>query len=279
MKPTMKNDIAKAYENYVEAVFQVGIDLNFWSSFLKTYVEKFQKENIEAREIFSSLFGAYDIDISSNSEFLKIYEKSKTISSDDLGEYRVNFFSWVINSGLVKVYIAIELALIQTIWDKDFSNLPNPAVRKKNADAIQRKIREKLCENSKSGETKNNRHIIEYLSLNSSEYQSFLSKPIRIDLTTTWANFFELVSILRNIVSHVNSKIDTDILNEIRSKATDIFERHFTIVLDPQGELHLMAVQDQIGDFLNLINDFTLNTIKIARNETSFDFLKMNKTY
>ena len=272
----MKNDISKAYQNYVEAVFQVDIDLKFWNEFLKASVEKFQKENIIAREIFSSLFGAYDIDISTNSGFLKIYEKSKTISSDNLEEYRVNFFSWVINSGLIKIYITLELALIQTIWDKNFSDMPNPAIKKKNSDAIQRKIRDYLKENSKSSETKNNRHILEYLSLKSPDYQVFLSKPIRIDLTTTWADFFELVSILRNIVSHVGSKIDTDILNEIRSKAKDIFERHFTIELNSQGEQHLMAVQDQIENFLNILNDFTLNTIKITRNETSFDFLKMN---
>lgn len=273
------SDISKSYENYVETVFQVGIDLKFWNSFLKTSVEKFQQENIETRELFSSLFGAYDIDINSNSGFLKIHEKTKSINSDDLEKYREDFFSWVINGGLVKVYIAVELVLIQTIWDMDFSNAQNPALRKKNADLIQRKIRETLKQKSKSDESKNNRHLVEYLSLNSSKYQAFLSKPIRIDLKTTWAEFYELFSILRNIFSHIGSKVDNDILNEIRSKAKDIFERHFTIIEDTQGEKHLFAVQDQIGNFLDLINDFTLNTVKIIRNESSFEFLKMKKTY
>ncbi len=279
MEPKLKNDITKAYRDYVEAVFQVDIDLNFWNRFLQTSVRKFQEENIEAREMFSSLFSAYDIDVSSNSGYLKIYEKSKSIGSAELEEYSVNFFSWVINSGIVKVYVAVEIALIQTIWDNDFSTLPNPTARKKNMDKIQQKIQDKLKENSKSVETKNNRYLVEYLSLNSIEYQAFLAKPIRIDLTTTWKDFFELVSILRNIVSHVGSKVNNDLLNELRSKAKDIFERHFIIVTDEQNEQHLMVVQGQIGNFLNLINDFTLNTIKIARKETNFDFLKMNKTY
>ena len=279
MEPKLKNDITKAYHDYVEAVFQVGIDLKFWNRFLQTSVRKFQAENIEAREIVSSLFGAYDIDVSSDSGYLKIYDKSKSIGSAELEAYRVKFFSWVINGGIVRVYVAIEIVLIQTIWDNYFSTLPNPTASKKNTDTIQRKIREKLKEKSRSGETKNNRHLVEYLSLNSIEYQKFLAKPIRIDLTTTWKDFFELVSILRNIVSHVGSKVNNDLLNEIRSKAKDIFERHFIIIMDGQNEQHLMAVQDQIGNFLNLINDFTLNTIKIARKETNFDFLKMNKTY
>jgi hypothetical protein len=161
----------------------------------------------------------------------------------------------------------------------DFINLPNPALRKRNTDLIQRKIREILRQESKSNETKNNRHLVQYLSLNSPEYQAFLSRPIRIDLETTWTEFYELFSILRNIFSHVGSKVDNDTLNEIRSKAKDIFERHFTIIEDKQGEKHLFAVQDQVGNFLNLINDFTLNTVKIVRNESNFEFLKMKKNY
>lgn len=86
------SDTSKSYENYVETVFQVGIDLIFWNRFLKTSVANFQKENIQGREIFRSLFGAYDIDINSNSGFLKIHEKSKSINSDDIEKYREDFF-------------------------------------------------------------------------------------------------------------------------------------------------------------------------------------------
>ena len=142
----------------------------------------------------------------------------------------------------------------------DFSSLPNPSLRKKNTDLIQREIRETLKQMTKNDESKNNRHLIEYLSINSYDYQAFLSRPIRIDLKTTWAEFYELFSILRNIFSHIGSKVDNDILNEIRSKAKDVFERHFTIIEDSQGEKHLFAVQDQVVNFLNLVNDFTLNT-------------------
>lgn len=272
-------DISKAYENYVETVFQVGIDLTFWNHFLKTSVEKFQQENIDTREIFSSLFAAYDIDLNSNSELLKIHEKSKSISSKDLEKYREDFFSWVINGGIVKVYIAVETVLIQTIWDVDFSCHADPALRKKNGDSIQREIRKKLKKSTKSNETKNNRHLIEYLSLNSIDYQTFLSRPIRVDLNTTWAEFYELFSILRNIFSHIGSKLDDDILNEIRSKAKDIFERHFIVIKGSQGEKHLFAVPEQVGNLLDLVNDFTLNTVKIIRNESDFEFLKMKKTY
>ncbi|MFP4339828.1 MAG: hypothetical protein ACLFQO_05280 [Cyclobacteriaceae bacterium] len=140
--------ISKSYEQYIETVFQVKIDLEFWNRFLKTSVANFQKENIQGREIFNSLFGAYDIDINSNSGFLKVYNKSKSISSDDLEEYREDFFSWVINGGLVKVYIAVEIVLLESIWDRDFSDLPNPVLRKKNMSALQKKIEEKLRDNS-----------------------------------------------------------------------------------------------------------------------------------
>jgi hypothetical protein len=271
----MLNNISKAYEDYIETVFQMGIDYNFWSPFLKSSVEKFQKENNGQEGLIKSLFGAYDIDIKSNSGLLKIYEKVKSISCDDLNNRRVNLLTKVINNDLVRIYIAVEEALIQTIWDKDFPNFPNPDKNKKNIVKIQTKIRETLRHNSESDETKNNRHLIKYLSLNSPEYQAFLSRPIRTDLSTNWANFYELISILRNIISHTGSKVNNDTLNEIRSKANDIFERHFTIFKDSNGGNQIIAYEERIPNLLNIINDFTLNTIKIARGESSFEFLKM----
>lgn len=266
-------------DNYIETVFKLGVDLKFWNKFLKGSVENFQKENVEARDIFSSLFGVFDIDINSNSGLLKIYENSKTISSSDLEEYRVDFFSWVINSGIVQVYIAVEVLLIQTIWERDFETMLNPITSKKNMNLIRKKIKEKLIENSKKYDTKNNNHLIDYLLLCSPDYNVFLNSPIRLDLVTTWKEFYRLFSILRNIFSHVGNKIQNDTINEIRTNAKDIFDRHFSIIKNSQGDKQLIADQGKFVDFLGHINEFALNTVKIARQEPNFNFLKMIQPY
>ena len=78
------------------------------------------------------------------------------------------------------------------------------------------------------------------------------------------------VLILRNIVSHIGSKVSADLLNEIKGSAKDIFERHFTIEEDNFGFNHFNANQEQFGNFLNLVNDYTLNTLKIILNKKRF---------
>jgi hypothetical protein len=271
----LKYDVSEAYQGYIGVVFQIDIDLQFWNNFLKYSISTYQEKEASRREIFSSLFGAYDIDVNNDTGYLKLHKESRTINIPELQEYREQFFGWVINSSIVKIYVAIETVLTQTIWVTYYPSNPNPQEKNKNAERLMKEIRTSLRTAGHNDETKNNHHIIEFLTLKSTEYEKFLKKPIRVDLKTTWRDFFELVSILRNIVSHVGSKIEPDTLNEIKSKAKDIFERHFDNKEDEYGELHLVAVQAQIGNFINLMNDFTLNTLKIVRNERDFRFLNM----
>ena len=257
-------------------MFQVGIDLQFWNRFLKSSITKYQETETKPREILTSLFGSYDIDLSSNSGFLKVYDKPKSINTEDLQEIRENFFSWVINCSIVKTYIAVESAFMKVIWIKYFAELENPLDSKKKFDKLTKSIISSLKEAGIKRDTKNNRHIVEFLKWKSKDYNKFLVQPIRIDLTTNWSNFFELLSILRNIVSHIGSKVSMDLLNEIKGSAKDIFERHFTIDQDNFGFKHFHANQEQFGNFLNLVNDYTLNSLKIILNEKDFNFLKMN---
>lgn len=271
----MNSSIKKSYSEYIEVMFQVGIDLQFWNGFLKNSITKYQEMETTPREIFSSLFGAYDIDLSSNNGFLKIYNESKSINSHELQEIRERFFSWVINCSIVKTYIAVETVFIQTIWFTYFQDLNNPYDSKKNFDKLSNAIKHSLKDAGIKNDTKNNRHIIEFLKCKSNDYNDFLKQSPRIDLKTDWSNFFELLSILRNIVSHIGSKVSIDLLNEIKGSAKDIFERYFTVIEDKFGFKHFNANQEQFGNFLNLVNDYTLNTLKIIQNEKDFSFLRM----
>ncbi|NOZ47880.1 MAG: hypothetical protein GXO79_14050 [Chlorobi bacterium] len=271
----MNSNIEKSFSEYIEIMFQVGIDLQFWNRFLNNCISKYQETETTPREIFTSLFGAFNIDLSSNIGFIKIYKESKSINTSELQEIREKFFSWVINCSIVKTYIAVETAFTQTIWVTYFSDLNNPLDSRKNYDKLSNAIKSSLKDAGIKNDTKNNRHIIEFLKLKSYDYNEFLKQPIRSGLNTDWSNFFELLSILRNIVSHIGSKVSLDLLNEIKGNAKDIFERHFTLEQDKFGFKHFNANQEQFGNFLNLVNDYTLNTLKIILKEKDFNFLRM----
>ncbi len=271
----MNSTLRKSYAEYIEVMFQVGVDLQFWNGFLKNSIVKYQKYETLPRKIYSSLFSAYEIDLSSNNGFLKIYNESKSVNTVELQEIREKFFSWVINCSIVRIYIAIETAFIQTIWVTYFAELNNPLDSKHNLERLSNGIKNSLKEAGKKNDTKNNRHIIEFLELKSTDYKRFIKQPIRTDLKTDWSQFFELLSILRNIVSHTGTKVSDDLLNEIKGNAKDIFERYFNLVKDKHGFNHINANQEQFGNFLNLTNDYTLNSLKIIRNEKDFNFLKM----
>ena len=271
----MNSSLSQAYSEYIEVMFQVGVDLQFWNKFINNSVSEFQQKETSPRELFSSLFGVYDIDLKSNKGYLKIYNETKSINTSELNEIREKFFSWVVNCSIVRTYIAIETAFIQTIWVTYFPELNNPLDSKKSYDKLLKAIKETLKESGKDSDTKNNRHLIEFFKLQSDEFRMFLLQPIRCDLKTDWSQFFELLSILRNIVSHIGTRVSKDLLNEIKGIAKDIFERHFNIVTDKNEFLHLEAIQDQFTNFLNLINDYTLNSLKIVRNEINFSFIEM----
>jgi hypothetical protein len=109
----LKYDVSEAYQSYIRVVFQIGIDLQFWNNFLKYSISPYQEEEASMKEIFSSLFGAYDIDVNNDTGYLKLHKESRTINIPELQEYREQFFGWVINSSIVKIYIAIETVLTQ----------------------------------------------------------------------------------------------------------------------------------------------------------------------
>ncbi|MEB0277193.1 hypothetical protein [Mucilaginibacter sp. 10B2] len=102
-----------------------------------------------------------------------------------------------------------------------------------------------------------------------------MESPLNIDLATTWGNFFEMISVLRNIIAHQGTIINNDTLNEIKSKAKDIFLRHFEVVKDEFKDNHLQPKEIEFSDFINIVNTFALNTVKFTASKSDFGFLNM----
>lgn len=268
-------DILAAFEIYKDAVFGVDADLRFWQSFLKLSIDEYKNKSSRPDEVFSAIFPAYDIDPSTNAGRLKTHKKVLSIKTLDLDKHSQDFFAWVTNLSILKTYNALEVFLLQAIHLKYFPNHKNPIEGKKAVEQINREIKVYLTTQNINSDTKNNRHIIQFLKQQATDITSFLKLPIRIDLTTNWENFFELISILRNVIAHQGTIVSADTHNEIKSKAKDIFQRHFALSKDDNDYMNLHPLADQFLNFTSLYNDFAVNTVKLMYNENDLTMFKM----
>jgi hypothetical protein len=75
------------------------------------------------------------------------------------------------------------------------------------------------------------------------------------------------------MVAHHGTILTPDAYNEIKSKARDIFDRHFELLKDKSGYNNLRPKPDQFLDLISLFNDFTVNVIKLLYNQSDLTFL------
>ncbi|TFF37228.1 hypothetical protein [Mucilaginibacter psychrotolerans] len=270
-----KSEIVVAFEKYKTIIFNVDVDLNFWTGFVSTSIVNFQQRTDIGDEIYEAGFAVYDWDIPMAAGYLKMNPLTRMIRKSELDQQRLNFFAWIRNLAVLKSYNALELLLIDALWIIYFPAEKAPSSSKKAADNIQNKIKEQLSLFGLPIDSKNNRHLIEFLKHKVPDYSRYLNSPLNIDLTTTWGNYFEMISVLRNIIAHQGTIINTDTLNEIKSKAKDIFQRHFKVVKDDFNDNHLQPKEIAFSHFVSIINTFALNTIKFASGEVDFGFLNM----
>jgi hypothetical protein len=264
-----------AFKRYKDVIFNVDVDLNFWSDFLKNATVKYQERPDYQEEIYSAGFAVYDWDIANKNGLLKMSPYTRSLMKNELESERLTFFYWIRNLALLKSYNALELLIIQSLWISHFPHGKNPIINKKSSDILQKEIKELLILNGISNDTKNNRHLIEAIKLLSPQYSSFLGMAMNIDVKTTWGGFFEMLSVLRNIIAHQGTVINNDTINELRSKAGDIFKGYFSIHIDEFKIKHLKPKENNFSNFINLINSFALNTIKIIASEPNFNFIEM----
>jgi hypothetical protein len=268
-------DISKAFDNYVRVISTIATDISFWKSFLTLSIKNYQDREAKPDEIYGSVFTAYDINVTTNSGHLATSNRTTSILTVDLEEHRILFFTWIMNLSLLKSYNALEIFLLQAIWLKYYPSLDNPTNNKKASDNLQKEIKDILNQRGLTVDTKNNRHLIEFLRTKSTDFETFAKLPLRADLKTSREDFFEMMSVLRNIIAHQGTIITQDTLNGIKSKSKDIFERHFTISIDENGDKHVNPIEVGITSILDLLTDFGVNTVKFVYSETDLKFIGM----
>lgn len=267
-----------AFDNYIKSVFQIEVDLRFWKHFLTNFIEKYKLENPINRWINEAGFSLYNIKPDGSNTWLHVSNETNSIEIKDLDIYRDNFFTWVMNLSIIRIYNSIELLLLEAIQIKHFPTLASPARGKKEANRVIAEMKNFLKVNDLNSDTTNNRYMIEFIKLKSPDFVRFLEVRVNVDWDTTWNQFFELFSVLRNIITHHAMIVTKDIRNNLNSIAKDVY-RHYFIQAADKSEEQLLEAKDE-HYFLNLIsqvNDFAVNTVKFIAGEKDFVFIGLHK--
>ncbi len=275
MKTKQQFDISSAFENYKSTVLAVSSDLNFWRSFITFSIKKYQEQPVKPEEIFAAGFAAFNISNKTGLGFAVGFDRGGiSMKTEDLEIHAKNLFSWIMNLSILKIYNVMEIFLLQGIWLKYFPHLNNPTRSKKDNDALINEIRNCLKAAQLPVDAKNNRYLIEFLKLNSPAFKDFAKRGTIWYPDITWAQYFELTSIIRNIVAHKGTHVSSDTLNEMKSKYRSAFEAQYEVVQDGNGEKHIRPFENQIGGIFDLMNDFSINAIKFINDEKDFSFLE-----
>lgn len=263
------------FDEYIKSVSQIEIDIRFWKHFLTMAIEKYKSENLVNRWISQSGFSLYNIPADGKNVWLHSSNETFSIEIDDLTIHSNNFFVWIMNLSLIRMYNAVELLLLQAIRHKYFTTLADPINGKKETNKVIEQIKEYLKNNGQEVDTKNNRYIILFLKLNSNDIDDFYGNSVNsVNWKTNWINFYELFSILRNVITHHGMLISQSIRNEVNSIAGDIFIHYFeqpvnrksTEILKPKDEQYFL-------NFINHINDFAGNTVKFIAGQSDLKFI------
>lgn len=266
------------FDEYCKSAFQLGVDLRFWKYFLSISIKNYKLENPENRWINKAGFSLYNLQPDGQNTRLYFSKETSSIEIKDLEAHSDNFFIWIMNLSIIRIYNAAELLLLKAIQLKYFPNTKPIDNNKKNANKIIAEIKNHFVAAGKSFETANNRYLIEFLKIKSIDFTNFLQLKVNEDWTTKWDGFYEFFSILRNVISHHAMIITPDIRNNINSVAKDAFN-HYFIQPSTTTDIDILKPKNE-HDFLYFIShvdNFVVNTLKFIAEETNFIFIGLHE--
>lgn len=270
----MSIDVSKInqiHSDFQRSLHALDSDLMFWNHFINKWsIPKYQAEN-PAQVIHASAYSAYDTQIQTGLSRLRLHYSIREIHSDDLPEYSKVLFNWIEGLAIVRIYNAIEILLLQIVdvvyFDSDVKHL----TRKKDINHIIKKIETALGANI---DKSNNKHLISFLRLKSDEFNFWIDQQINIDISSTWEDYFYLISVLRHVVVHQAMLINKDLLNEIRSKTCyEVFCRYFEVVDLENDSYELQPIQERFNSFINTSVQFAVSTLQFVAKENDVKFL------
>lgn len=279
MQADQQEDIRAIFGQFLAAISSVEWMVQFWGHFLQHSLQEYISKQ-DSRRVFEAVFAAYNIPADPRQMWLwSAPNDSFSLTTDEMEDYRRQFFQMVMNLGYVKAYNALEMLLFQGVVLAYFP-ADRPPAGKNAAKIGDDLVKKAFRERKEMGqlETKNNRHLIKFLRFNSLAFSFFVDQPVRTDHKASWGQFFEMVSIIRNVNTHHGGLSTRDTLNELQSCAKEIFQRAFTYA---DGADSLFILKPNEGDsflyVITLIKDFAVNSIKFMFDQPDLSFLGLHR--
>jgi hypothetical protein len=266
-------DFIGIHESYKKSTFQLEVELSFWHHFITQWaIPEYQKQ-FGPRLMNSAGYSTYDSSAFIPEGYLKMSTDIHEIHSQDLEYHSESLFNWVMNSALVRGYNALEILMLQAI-NTAYLHLPgkNPSKRVEINKIHSEVVRSLALQIDRN----NNKHLIQFLKEKSPEFASWIQLQVRVDMSTTWEEFFYLNSILRHSIVHQAMILHKDLVNDVNSKSCrDLFERHFKLSDVGNNSFELHPIQALFNNFLALTIEFAVNTLKFSGGQQNLDFLNL----
>ncbi|MBX9782447.1 MAG: hypothetical protein K2X48_04050 [Chitinophagaceae bacterium] len=266
-------NFVEIHNQYRKSVHALNDDLRFWAHFINNWaIPEYKRLNVPMI-IYESAYSTYDSSIETSSDLLKFHSEGREIHSDDLEIHSKDFFNWLMNLSIVRAYNSLEILMLQVIDVIFLGSNFNSVLGKQDINRINNSVIEHLITPS---DRINNKHLVNYLCENSPSFNQWIQAELRIDCSTTWHEYFYLMSVLRHIVTHQAMVLNKNLLNEIKSKyCKDVFERYFKVNEIHKNMYELKPNQDNFLSLLDFSMQFAANTLKFIAKEPNFDFLDM----
>lgn len=256
-------------------MYEIETDFRIWDSVIEKSILEFEKEPNVDYELFGSIFTTYNLDSISNNGLHKTYlADSKNIKINTLRTQKLIFFRWIMNLSLLRAYNAIEIFVSSAIIEQYLGEETTVSQFKELSKKVNNEVANYFAANNLGKiNSKNNRHLIKFLRHKSSDVDNFLKQKVRVDLDTNWEEFFEFISILRNVIAHNGMILNQDTLNNIKSSAKDIYERYFSNEVIEEDAILLNPNQEHFISVLTFMNNFAINLVKFIKQEEDLHFM------
>lgn len=264
--------IKQAFEHYARETLQ----LSFYATFWKRYIDNAQKEYLPVFKSENKINASLFTSRSRQEQYWQIltsdYIKSVTVS--DLQTESKKFNSFIAKSVLTNFHILFEGFLYELIWIAFFPSMKRPTNEKKR-----KKLRDKVIESyDKPLKHRNNNWLHKFLSDKSDErVKSFFQTKVSHDFELTYSDLLELLTLLRNTYSH-NLTLDQDDLNSLKSnpKTNSYLLKHVDI--EKIGDHNTINIkEDSIKVIIEHAGELLSNLTRLTFNKSNFEFLGMQE--
>lgn len=193
------NKLVLFYDEYVEFSWSKDFQLNFWKIKLDEIVKnlstvELQTLSNEYRPLSEGIFSTYDIALGNSSGWLNIRRDTKSITKENVEDYKNHFLQEMINLSFVRYQNALERLLIQAI-NEVYIQIPQ-------FDVYSRTYLNTFFKKLVVSREDNSMHLLTYLGSKNTLVKEFLDSKLNIDLNATWKELFNFFGVMRNTIVH-----------------------------------------------------------------------------